>query len=248
MGIAKQATITKVGIATVYTHIFETKTHSSLPHQFYMTVHMQVLTVIPSAVVIDIAMSSFPHTVSIPACIDKEMNGTLHQDQTVRYNFPVPVTGITVKVCISVGHVIVYGSVSVPNPNSAFYDWLLELDFNGMTETCKCIFLAPSKIISKLPPVCNKASSTTSATASTSSRVPHSSMSPCSGNTFEIVNLTIHISVVATHNSENSFVVSGIEGDVCNVIRSSSSGTSPSSPSPGASLSPGATPTCKLQT
>ena len=92
---------------------------------------------------------------SIPADTSNEMNGTLDEDESVRYHFPIPVVGITVRICVSGGHVIVYGSVSVPNPNSAFYDWLLDLEYgdrNNETEICDNVFIDPSKIPTKAPP------------------------------------------------------------------------------------------------
>ena len=46
------------------------------------------------------------YTASVPAGTDEEMNGTLDKDETVHYNFPIPVIGITVKVCISAGHIL----------------------------------------------------------------------------------------------------------------------------------------------
>lgn len=194
------------------------------------------------------------------------MNGTLDQNETVRYQFPVPVIGITVKVCVSVGHVIVYGSVSIPSPNSAFYDWLLELEFqqyDNEAEICKNVFFVPSKIPDNVPP---KASSTISyihpssqpvlTRATTSSKVPQPSMFPYSGDApgkVKLTDLTLYIAVVGKHD-ENSFVLNGTVGDIyheSDVSSSSSAGTAPSpgtSPSPGTAPSSGTAPTCELHT
>ena len=59
---------------------------------------------------------------------NEEMNVTLGENKTIRYNFLIPAIGVTVDVCITEGHIHAYGSVSVPNPNSAFYDFFIELD------------------------------------------------------------------------------------------------------------------------
>ena len=59
----------------------------------------------------------------------------LSKNKGIRYNLLVPVTGITVQVCITEGHIRVYGSVSVPNPNPAFHDFFIELD-ESSTKWC----------------------------------------------------------------------------------------------------------------
>ena len=143
------------------------------------------------------------------------MNGTLDKDENVRYHFPIPVIGITVEVCISAGHIIVYGSVLVPNPNSAFYDWMLELDYGDSdleTELCKHMFIDPSKIQHKQ----YQASSTVTFVHSpTSSQVPQPSMSPGSRfgpGTVELSDEILYVSILGKQN-ENNFVLNGTVGD-----------------------------------
>ena len=84
-----------------------------------------------------------PHTASIPTHVNDELNGTLDQNETVRYNLQIPVNGVTVEVCADTGHIVVYGSSSVPNPNSAFYEFFLQVYGNG-PEPCDHVFYEPT--------------------------------------------------------------------------------------------------------
>ena len=156
-----------------------------------------------------------PCTASVPAGTDEEMNGTLDKDETVRYNFPIPVIGITVKVCISAGHILVYGSVHVPNPNSAFYDWTLELDYEHSDQEieCKNVFIDPSTIQHKHPAEDKVSSAITFPPSPTSS--PQPSMPPGSGFSPGTVlsDEILYISVMGKQN-ENNFVLNGTEGDI----------------------------------
>ena len=156
------------------------------------------------------------YTASVPAGTDEEMNGTLDKDETVRYHFPIPVIGITVKVCISAGHILVYGSVLVPNPNSAFYDWMLELDYehnDQEIEMCKNVFIDPSTIQHKHPAEDKVSSTITFPPSPTSS--PQPSISPGSGFSPGTVlsDEILYISVMGKQN-ENNFVLSDTEGDI----------------------------------
>jgi receptor-type tyrosine-protein phosphatase Q len=152
---------------------------------------------------------------SVPAGTDEEMNGTLDKDETVRYHFPIPVIGITVKVCISAGHILVYGSVLVPNPNSAFYDWVLELDYEHSDQEieCKNVFIDPSTIQHKHPAEDKVSSTITFPPSPTSS--PQPSMPPGSGFSPGTVlsDEILYISVMGKQN-ENNFVLNGTVGDI----------------------------------
>ena len=187
---------------------------------------------------------------SVPADTSNEMNGTLDEDESVRYHFPIPVVGITVRICVSGGHVIVYGSVSVPNPNSAFYDWLLDLEYgdrNNETEICDNVFVDPSKIPTKAPPTGPPTSQSSRASPSTPSthnhpahplpthtvspqatQAPQPSMSPGSGavpNSVELSDETLYLSVVGRHR-DNNFVLNGSVGDVYNAATPETTPTS----------------------
>ena len=50
----------------------------------------------------------------------------MDQGQQVRYQFPVPEEGLTVRLCVRNGLIVLYASTTIPNPNQAYYDWKLE--------------------------------------------------------------------------------------------------------------------------
>ena len=60
----------------------------------------------------------------------------------MRYELEVPEGGVTIKLCVSVGIVIFYGSFSVPNPNGALYDYIKEVVAMGES-TCGDVFVQP---------------------------------------------------------------------------------------------------------
>ena len=168
------------------------------------------------------------------------MNGTLDEDESIRYHFPIPVAGITIHLCVSSGHVVIYGSVTIPNPNSAFYDWMVEVDFGGVTnetEICDNIFVNPDKIPTKTPPTSSKSESHTStsqATATSSSfssntdgvdthtsvhlpLIPTPSVLPSdrgsADTTVVFTNFTVYISVIGKQK-DNEFALNSTVGDV----------------------------------
>ena len=112
----------------------------------------------------------------------------LSKNKTIRYNLLIPVIGVTVEVCITEGHVHVYGSVSIPNPNSAFHDLFIELDGND-TECCGHAYVEPC------------------AMPSPSSR---SRRDTSQSNTDDQV---VYLSIEA-RDKDSSFAVNGIPGDV----------------------------------
>ena len=68
------------------------------------------------------------------------MNCTLHMNGTFRYNLQIE-SAIMVNICVSAGgHIEMYGSTSIPNPNSALQEYYLELDYedydDDMSEVC----------------------------------------------------------------------------------------------------------------
>ena len=188
-------------------------------------------------------------TATLPADTDEELNGTLDQNETVRYHFQIPVVGITVRVCISVGHVVVYGSFSVPNPNSAFYDFILEFGSEtdtSETETCRNTFIDPDKIphppntqpSSTYPPSTGSVPTTTTSLAPQPSVVP--SITPPD---VELTDKIVYLSVVGRAD-DNNFFLNGSVGDVYPKPSSAviSSSTVPASTST-ASVVPSNTPT-----
>ena len=164
----------------------------------------------------------YPTSVAIlPADTDEEMNGTLDQNETVHYHYHIPVAGITLRVCISVGHVVVYGSFSVPNPNSAFYDFVLEFGSESNTsdtETCRNRYIDPDKIPQPHPPPNTQPSSTYQpstggAPTTTTTLAPQPTVVPSTSP--PVVGLTdkvVYLSVVG-RAEDNNFVLNGSVGD-----------------------------------
>jgi len=54
-------------------------------------------------------------------------NGSLDGGGTARLNFDLPGEGITIKLCVSEGYLVLYASVSSTAPNSAVNDFMLEI-------------------------------------------------------------------------------------------------------------------------
>ena len=154
------------------------------------------------------------------------MNGILGQNEAVRYHFQVPVAGITVRVCITVGHVVVYGSFTVPNPNSAFYDILLEFEAglsSNETEMCKNKFINPDKIppppgtptttSTDIPPSTQNMQSSTDTHKTSSVSTPQPTVIPSVGpDTQDLTDKIVYLSVVG-RAGENNFVLNGSVGN-----------------------------------
>ena len=60
-----------------------------------------------------------------------------------RCNYPLLRSGVTITACITQGHIIVYGSLSVPNPNSAHNDFRINImsENSSQAEECESIFV-----------------------------------------------------------------------------------------------------------
>ena len=55
-----------------------------------------------------------------------------------RCNYPLLRSGITITVCISTGHVVMFGSLSVPNPNAAHHDFSINIKLENETHALEC--------------------------------------------------------------------------------------------------------------
>lgn len=153
---------------------------------------------------------------SVPSDTVSDVNGTLDKNETIRYNFPIPVVGITVRVCVSEGHVVVYGSVSIPNPNSAFYDWMIDVEFNKenhLEETCNHVYFDPENIPTKPPFPYDGV--TSSRLQPTPTSVPPTGGSPppdIGSGSNELTDLTLYLSVIGIMQ-ENNFNLNSSSGD-----------------------------------
>ena len=143
------------------------------------------------------------------------MNISLDKDEIVRYHYLVPDIGITVEACVSEGHVKVYGSVTIPNPNSALYSWKLEVKHDSQetgTQTCQSYFL--------------EITSSTTTSAPTTTTGANSSSDPTIDD-YEALTLTDQSLYITVEGLEdhNRFIVNGTSGNTQDVPTTSSPST-----------------------
>ena len=129
-------------------------------------------------------------TASIRTDIGHEMNGTLERNETVRYNLQIPVIGVTVEVCVSAGHIVLYGSTSDSNPNSAFYEFFLQVVYEDDTVQCDHMFFK-------------------SDTPTTSS------LEKCNEGVPQSETMTLYLSVVGKDKENSFFHLNSTAGDTC---------------------------------
>ena len=64
--------------------------------------------------------------------------------ENIRYQYQLPVDGMTIMICVRIGNVVLYASTKTTTPNGAFYDY--KLDISGQsstTEVCGDAFVDP---------------------------------------------------------------------------------------------------------
>lgn len=66
--------------------------------------------------------------------------GTLEQNQVAYFQFTLPDEGLTLKLEVQTGLVILYASNKIQNPNEAFYDWRLE------TSSSTDVYISPDDL------------------------------------------------------------------------------------------------------
>ena len=52
----------------------------------------------------------------------------MKQGAVARYQFILPVNGTTIRLCVKERRIVFYASIRISNPNSAFYDYKLEVE------------------------------------------------------------------------------------------------------------------------
>ena len=74
------------------------------------------------------------------------MEGVLDKNESMRYHYLVPnfTKGLTIRICVSEGHIVSYGSHFIPNPNSAFYNWKMDIKAGEM---CREVFVDPQNVV-----------------------------------------------------------------------------------------------------
>ena len=82
----------------------------------------------------------------MPSEVGSSTSGTLDENETIRYELQTSIViGMSVRICVSEGYITAYASLSVPNPNSAFYDWTLEVEHDSSkSENCDFFFVDPN--------------------------------------------------------------------------------------------------------
>jgi len=71
--------------------------------------------------------------------VGEASSGSLDRGGTARLNFALPVEGITIRLCVSQGYLVLYASVSSTAPNSAVNDFMLEIGTG-----CSDIYIDPT--------------------------------------------------------------------------------------------------------
>ena len=68
--------------------------------------------------------------------------GNLDEGENIRYEFPLPEDGVTLKMCVQNGQVNCYASTEITTPNSALHDYKLEVKAQspGM-EACDDVYI-----------------------------------------------------------------------------------------------------------
>ena len=65
--------------------------------------------------------------------------------ENIRYQYQLPTDGMTIMMCVRNGNVVLYASTEISSPNSAFYDY--KLDISGKSskdEVCNDVYIDPS--------------------------------------------------------------------------------------------------------
>ena len=116
------------------------------------------------------------------------------------------------EFCVSEGHIRVFASVTIPNPNSASYNWKLEVEHDEETdETCVGYFF--------------ESNTTTGVSSSSDPTI----------DDYEALMLTDQTLYITVEGLEdhNRFIVNGTNGNTCGEINCESESTpSPPPPSP----------------
>ena len=78
---------------------------------------------------------------SASKCVGESSGAIIGDGERIRINFPLPVEGITIRLCVAQGQIMFYGSVSLTVPNSGVHDWMSEIGIG-----CDDIFIDPRDV------------------------------------------------------------------------------------------------------
>ena len=68
----------------------------------------------------------FVHVAPAIGEVTQAFMGTLEQNQKAFFQFALTEEGLTLKLEVQVGFIVLFASSKIQNPNGAFYDWRLE--------------------------------------------------------------------------------------------------------------------------
>lgn len=69
------------------------------------------------------------------------MEGCLDNEKTIRYRYELPESGMYITLCVRVGNIVLYVSTVITSPNSAFYEYKL----NVSGDSCEEIYVPPPR-------------------------------------------------------------------------------------------------------
>ena len=78
---------------------------------------------------------------SASKCVGESSGAIVGDGERIRINFPLPVEGITIRLCVAQGQILFNASVSLTVPNSAVHDWMSEIGIG-----CDDIFIDPRDV------------------------------------------------------------------------------------------------------
>ena len=78
---------------------------------------------------------------SASKCVGESSGAIIGDGERIRINFPLPVEGITIRLCVDQRQIMFYASVSLTAPNSAVHDWMSEIGLG-----CDDIFIDPRDV------------------------------------------------------------------------------------------------------
>lgn len=65
-------------------------------------------------------------------------NNTVSMGTNLKLNLSIGSEGLTVRICIQEGAIVVFGSYTVPNPSSALHDFSTTLNATGFDDEANC--------------------------------------------------------------------------------------------------------------
>ena len=78
----------------------------------------------------------FVHVAPAIGEIAQAFMGTLEQNQKAFFQFAPTEEGLTLKLDVQIGFIVLFASSKIQNPNEAFYDWRLE------TSSSACVYIS----------------------------------------------------------------------------------------------------------